>query len=223
MKERVKSAEYGRMAWMYNLVTVVISGGGNRRSQNHFLPLVRQDMSILNVGCGSVGFSAELSLRCRDVSSVDISGEMLEIAAKDSARRGRPECIRFVRADINEFAPARRYDIVFANFFLNTFDEGDYPVVLRHVMSLVAPGGLLCIADEHAGRKLATRVELALFRPVLTWMHRLLAKHPMHPIYDYSPLVLAGGFELQDRHVDRSDYICSTVYRRPAGEEVVGG
>ncbi len=91
---------------------------------------------------------------------------------------------------------------------------GDCQIVLRHLMSLVKQNGLLCIADEVRGEKSHAKLEQAIFRPFLTYLHAVLAKHPLHPIYDYDQIICQEGFTQIDCHRDKTDYICSWVYRK---------
>jgi ubiquinone/menaquinone biosynthesis C-methylase UbiE len=210
----VRSAHYGRMAAIYNAVTKFISANGNARSQNYFLKYVRNDQNILNIGCGSVGFSCELSKHCRHVTALDISKEMIAIAEKEVARNGNPANIRFVCEDIMQWKPGIAYDVVFANFFLNTFRWDDCRTVMSHIMGLVKDNGILCIADESKGEHVLTKAELIILRPLIAFFHHLIADHPLHPIYDYSPFITKHGFVLSDVHRDKSDYICSWTYRK---------
>lgn len=210
----VKSAKYGRMASIYNLITEVISMGGNARSQNYFIKFINPEMKILNVGCGSVGFSSELSLQCKHVYSVDISSEMISIAKNIVKNTGDLTNISFICADITQYNPGNSYDIVFANFFLNTFNVNDYPVVLNHIMSLVKKGGLFCIADEITGEKISTRIGQTTVRPLISFFHAVLANHPLHSIYDYSNIILNNGFSLVEKHRDETDFICSWIFKK---------
>lgn len=200
------------MATIYNALTKCISMNGNARSQNYFLKYIRKDFDILNVGCGSVGFSSALSNNCDHVTSVDISPEMIAIAEQEVTKNGTPENIRFICRDIMKWNPGIKYDIVFANYFLNTFEWEDCEIVMKHLLGMVKDNGILCIADEVKGQHLFTKAAQFVFRPLFAYLHHMLANHPLHPIYDYSPSILNEGFVLLDVQRDKSDYICSWTY-----------
>lgn len=210
----IKSTRYGRMAPIYNTITRLISMGGNQRSQSFFLKYVSQEMNILNVGCGSVSFGYELAQKCGNVHAVDISPEMIALAKRNAVQLGVDKNMTFICKDINIFNPGPVYDIVFANFFLNTFSPIDVFIVLRHLLSMVRPNGLLCIADEVNGSKMYTRIELALFRPVFTLLHKILANHPFHPVYNYISTIEREGFVIVEEKRDSTDYICSFVFKK---------
>ncbi|MGF1758698.1 class I SAM-dependent methyltransferase [Photobacterium sagamiensis] len=211
---KVKSAQYCGMAGIYSTVTKVISMGGNSRSQEYFLKLISPEIKILNTGCGSICFSEKIASKNNNVTSVDISPRMIEEAKKNFSNRELLNNITFVCEDILKYEPNEKFDIVFVNFFLNTFNENDYKIVLLHLLSMVKEGGLLCIADEVTGTKLSTKIEQIIFRPIITRLHGILAKHPLHPIYDYTPFITENGFSLIDKKRDKTDYICSFVYQK---------
>lgn len=202
------------MAAIYNVITKIISMGGNKRSQMYFLKYVSREMNILNVGCGSVSFGIHLAAKCNNVTAIDISSEMLSIAKKHAIKINIDKNIRFICQDINTYNPGPQYDIVFANFFLNTFRPDDVFDVLKHVLSMVKPNGLLCIADETEAKKISSKLELKLFRPIFAFLHHVLADHPFHPIYNYTPLIEKEGFVKIDENIDKSDYICSFVFKK---------
>lgn len=209
----VKSARYCSMAPIYNSVTSLISMGGNRRSQDYFLQYISDEMNILNVGCGSIGFSESIANINKNLTCIDISPKMIEEAKNNFSNKKLLADVNFTCNDILNY-DGHKFDIIFANFFLNTFDEGDYKTVLLHLMTMVKDGGLLCIADEVPGEKLTTKIEQILLRPIITRLHNLMAKHPLHPIYNYTPIILDNGFSLIDNKRDKTDYISSFVYKK---------
>lgn len=210
----IQSTNYCRMANIYNPITKLISMNGNQRSQQYFLKYVKENVSALNIGCGSVSFGIDLGSKCKNVTAIDISPKMVAIAKKNAIEKNLQKNINFICSDILQYEPETKYDIVFANFFLNTFKQKDVSKVLKHILSMVKPGGLFCIADEVNANKVISRIELLLFRPMLTLFHSILANHPFHPIYDHKPIILENGFDLIDEKRDKTDYICSYVYKK---------
>ncbi len=215
----VKSAQYDRMAPVYETITRLISMGGNTRSQRRFLKYLQGEPRVLTVGCGSIGFNVDLARSKANVTALDISPRMLEAARASIRAAGVEQDIEFVCSDIMRYKPAQPFDIVMANFFLNTFSWSDCQLVLGHLANQTIPGGLLCIADEARGEKLLTRVMQSIFRPALTWIHHAWADHPLHAIYDYRPVLEAMGFRAIEVLRDESDYIVSTTYRKPGGND----
>jgi len=64
---------------------------------------------VLELACGPGVWTGQLLRHATEVTAVDASAEMLAVAA---ARTGSDR-VRFVRADLFDWVPDRRYDVVF--------------------------------------------------------------------------------------------------------------
>lgn len=210
----VHSTDYDKMAPAYALITSIISMGGNARSQRVFLEYLPPQARVLSVGCGSIGFNAELARSRANLTFLDLSPRMIAYTRKNLSAAGVSAGVEFVCADVMRYNPSEAFDVVLANFFLNTFAWDDCRKVMAHLVGLLKPDGRLCIADEAPGEKRSTRILQKAFRPVLTWLHHVWADHPMHPIYDYRGFLESLGMEMVARKRDASDYLVSTVYRK---------
>jgi SAM-dependent methyltransferase len=98
----------------------------------------------LDLGCGTGRHAALLAGCCEHVDAVDVSAPMLELAR---ARRSRPN-ITYRHADLHDVSGAGRYDVIVSLMTLHHVP--DLPAALRHVRSLLAPGGRLLLADCYA-------------------------------------------------------------------------
>ena len=70
---------------------------------------------VLELACGSGLWTIELLRHAKTITAVDASSEMLAIASV----RARDPRVRFVRADIFDWTPEERYDVVFFSFWLS--------------------------------------------------------------------------------------------------------
>jgi 2-polyprenyl-3-methyl-5-hydroxy-6-metoxy-1,4-benzoquinol methylase len=87
--------------------------GGNELSGA--LDAFQPSGSVLELACGQGLWTRQLVRYATDVTAVDASPEMLEIAST----RINDECVRFIEADIFHWEPDRRYDVVFFGFWLS--------------------------------------------------------------------------------------------------------
>ena len=71
--------------------------------------------SVLELACGAGLWTAQLLRHASDVTAVDASPEMLAVAA---ARLGDGR-VRLIQADLFDWTPDRRYDVVFFGFWLS--------------------------------------------------------------------------------------------------------
>jgi trans-aconitate 2-methyltransferase len=94
---------------------------------------------IVDLGCGPGNSAAILSLfyRCGDIVGVDVSPAMIKAA------RERLPAARFVQADLREWEPNSRVDLIFANAALHFAENHDK--LLPKLLSFLNPGGVLAV------------------------------------------------------------------------------
>jgi SAM-dependent methyltransferase len=105
----------------------------------------------VDLGCGSGRFTGLLADRYAHVVAVDIADREIDIARR---KRARPN-VTYRVADILDVTPRRdgRFDVVLSvNTLFNLFRDHEPGDVLRHVRSLVAPGGTAVILDVVSAR-----------------------------------------------------------------------
>ena len=95
--------------------------------------------------------------------------------------------IRQVHDDILNVNEAGRYDMVFANFFLNVFPEDLMIRILAHLTGLAKRKGFVVVGDFAlpAGNPVRKFFQVIYWRiaDILFW---LTAGNALHPVYDYA-------------------------------------
>ncbi|WP_426502478.1 class I SAM-dependent methyltransferase [Dactylosporangium sp. McL0621] len=99
---------------------------------------------VLELACGPGTWTPQLLRHATDVTAVDASAEMLGIAA--SRVEGRP--VRFVRADLFEWRPDRRYDVVFFGFWLSHVPAERFASFWSLVADCLEPDGRVFFVDD---------------------------------------------------------------------------
>ncbi|GAA5016519.1 class I SAM-dependent methyltransferase [Streptomyces siamensis] len=122
---------------------------------------------VLELACGTGRWTALLAARAHSVTAVDASAEMVAIAR---ARAASPK-VRFVRADLFEWEPPRRYDTVFFAFWLSHVPPARLPDFWRTLAAALAPGGRAIFVDD--GPSVAAQEEVLADRTVPVAMRRL--------------------------------------------------
>jgi len=102
--------------------------------------------TALDLGSGEGGDALWLAHNGWAVTAVDISPTALAVGA---AAQGPHDVITWVAADLAEWQPSARYDLV-TSCFLHSWVELPREAILRRAATAVAPGGLLLIVG-HAG------------------------------------------------------------------------
>ena len=99
---------------------------------------------VLELACGPGVWTGQLLRHATEVTAVDASPDMLAVAA---ARVGRDR-VRFVRADLFDWVPDRRYDVVFFGFWLSHVPPERFDSFWSLVADSLAEGGRVFFADD---------------------------------------------------------------------------
>jgi demethylmenaquinone methyltransferase/2-methoxy-6-polyprenyl-1,4-benzoquinol methylase len=109
---------------------------------------------VLELACGTGQWTRLLAERARTVTAVDAAPEALAIARE----RVPSEAVRFVRADLFDWQPERRYDTVFFAFWLSHVPPARLPAFWRTVAAALVPGGRAVFVDDGPGQAAAENV-----------------------------------------------------------------
>jgi len=106
--------------------------------EKNYLPLISPDHRVLEIGAGTGIYTIPLARRCREVTAIEPSGNMLA-ALKSKASRGGLSNIICVNRDISGFSPEGLYDSVCA---FSSFEYiPDLENLIRKVAASIRPGG----------------------------------------------------------------------------------
>lgn len=116
--------------------------GGDELTQA--LEAFRPAGSVLEPACGPGVWTGRLLRHAADVTAVDASPQMLALAAARLAGQQ----VRFVRADLFDWVPDRRYDVVFIGFFLSHVPAERFASFWSMVADALKPDGRVFFADD---------------------------------------------------------------------------
>jgi trans-aconitate methyltransferase len=98
---------------------------------------------VLELACGTGVWTAQLVAQAATVTAVDAAPEMIELA------RVRAPQATFVRADLFEWHPPRRYDVVFFSAWLSHVPAERFAEFWELVGRCLRDGGRAVFVDEH--------------------------------------------------------------------------
>jgi SAM-dependent methyltransferase len=108
------------------------------------LEAFRPTGSVLELACGPGVWTSQLLRYATDVTAVDGSPEMLATAAA----RVADERVRFVQANLFDWVPDRRYDVVFFGFWLSHVPPGRFESFWSLVADSLKDDGRVFFADD---------------------------------------------------------------------------
>jgi demethylmenaquinone methyltransferase/2-methoxy-6-polyprenyl-1,4-benzoquinol methylase len=99
---------------------------------------------VLELACGPGAWTARLHGRAESLTAVDASPEMLRLAADRVGDRD----VRFVQADLFQWRPDRRYDVVFFGFWLSHVPLERFEAFWATVADALVADGLVVFVDD---------------------------------------------------------------------------
>nr|WP_240940425.1 class I SAM-dependent methyltransferase [Planosporangium flavigriseum] len=112
---------------------------------------LRPTGNVLELACGTGMWTARLARWATTLTAVDAAPEMIELAR---ARTG-DAAIRFQVADLFDWCPANRFDVVFFAFWLSHIPRARFAAFWARIAEALAPGGRAVFVDEpiHGGSR----------------------------------------------------------------------
>ena len=132
---------YRAIATEYGEHTIDAPGGTALRTAFERFD-VRGD--VIELACGPGTWTRRLADRARSVTAVDASPEMLELARRSV---GAHE-VDFIQANLFDWRPPRRFDVVFFGFWLSHVPLERLASFWQTVDDALTPSGLVCFVDD---------------------------------------------------------------------------
>lgn len=184
---------------LYDLLGRIYSGQNIENCKVAMLDAehVKPGMRVLFAGVGHGRDAIKAAQLGADVTVVDLSETMLR-KFQETQRREAPEvAIRRIHSDIMKVAETGQYDMVVANFFLNVFDRQTMPQVLEHLVTLGKPGAFIVVGDfSYPTGNVFSRIFKRIYWYIPVFAFWLLARNPLHSIYNYPEHMESLGLEV---------------------------
>jgi demethylmenaquinone methyltransferase/2-methoxy-6-polyprenyl-1,4-benzoquinol methylase len=141
-------AYYRRRAAEFDLATHGVGDETSRRIAA-LVDDLRPTGRVLELACGTGMWTAGLARWATTLTAVDAAPEMIALART----RTGDAAVRFEVADLFEWRPSSRYDVVFFAFWLSHVPRAKFEEFWALVAEALAPGGRAVFVDEpiHGG------------------------------------------------------------------------
>ena len=109
--------------------------------------------NALEIGCGTGAFARQLAKRCRHVTGIDLSAEMIRVAR---SRSSRFENLEFVLADAMSWSfPQSHFDFICSIATLHHLEQRE---LLPKIKDALKPGGVFVLLDLVASSGMTERM-----------------------------------------------------------------
>lgn len=202
----------------YDFGMRLLTLGGVGRAYDRLAVRVQEGQRVLDVGCGTGALALRMARRGAHVKGIDVSAEMLELAAQHARDAGLAERIALAEVGVAELdgEAAESYDAVTSGLCLSELSDDEIAYTLDQARRVLVPGGFLLLADEVTPRSVLARLVRGLLRAPLVALTWLLTQQTSHAVADLAERVHAAGFELlSQRRSGLGDFV-EIVARAPA-------
>ena len=110
------------------------------------LEVFRPTGDILELASGTGGWTVELARYAHHITAIDAASEMLTIGQSKLSQTATP--VEWVVADVFDWEPPRRYDVVFFSFWLSHVPAERFERFWALVDAAVKPGGRFFFIDN---------------------------------------------------------------------------
>jgi ubiquinone/menaquinone biosynthesis C-methylase UbiE len=100
--------------------------------------------NVLEIACGTGAYTGILVAHADDLTALDASAEMIELARAKVSGHG----VRFIQTDIFEWEPDSAYDCVFFGFWISHVPPTLFDPFWELVRRCLGPGGRVAFVDE---------------------------------------------------------------------------
>ncbi|NRB38601.1 MAG: class I SAM-dependent methyltransferase [Pseudomonadales bacterium] len=183
--KKTDNNNYDLAAYFYDSLSHLYSGFQILACKAYQINHIKAGDTVLYAGAGGGDDAILAAKKGAEVTVVELSINMLNKSKKKIEKAGVADKITLIHGDVFQHTD-RQYDVVAANFFLNVFDTQTMPVMAKHLSGLLRDGGLFMIADfgPRRGNALMRLLQQGYYGAALLTF-ALIAKNPLHQIYDY--------------------------------------
>ncbi len=120
-------------------------------STKYVLPFLKDDMDLLDIGCGPGSITCVLAQHVKSVIGIDIDGETIR-SAQEIASRENITNLSFLHGSMLALPfPDNHFDAVTFHAVLYHLDAATLQVALKEAYRVLKPGGLIATRDSDVG------------------------------------------------------------------------
>jgi len=193
---------FDRMAPIYEKLTDAYSFGCVPRAKQRQLDYIDVGTRVLYVGVGPGSDALAAAERGADVTAVDLSERMIDIASRRFVAAGETGDLRC--CDLFTYEPETAHDVVVANFLVDCFDDETRPHVVEKLAGFLRPGGKFLIADTGLPRgSRAGRAFWRLYHGIAYSTTYIQGITPWLPMMDLTAYLQDAGCSVEDQIFER--------------------
>lgn len=184
----------------YDMGINLISFGQSRRTQQEIVEeYICEGNQVLEIGCGTGNLAISCAKKGASVVALDISSQMLAIAARKVREHDLIDKIRLEEMGAIELENAfddNTFDRIVSTLVFSELYTNEQKYVLSQAYRILRPSGLIIIADEVKPRTLWKRIMRSSIRIPLALITYLLTQTSTKALEDIKGPMMDTGFKI---------------------------
>ena len=186
--------------WRYDSGINILSAGHAKKIKNEIIMnWIRPGVKMLDVGCGTGELMANAARVGAQVTGIDISEGMLQVARKrfeDSALKGKETLYHASVTELDKLFPDNAFDVITSTLVFSELYPAERFWAINELHRILKPSGLLVLADEVRPRAFLKRLVYKIVRLPLAIATYFVAQIGTKEIPDIAKEVSQAGFRV---------------------------
>ncbi len=188
---------YKWMGHIYDILGDLYSGRQITYCKEAMISRIQPGEEVLFAGVGHGKEAVKAAENGARVTVVDLSETMLSKFNKKLRPDRIAYPVRQIHDNIFNVSGDKKYDYVFANFFLNVFKRDPMNRVVKHLADLTKPGGYMVVGDfAYPNGNFWARVFQRIYWYIGVTPFFLVTGNAFHNIYNYPEYLKKNGLEI---------------------------
>jgi ubiquinone/menaquinone biosynthesis C-methylase UbiE len=161
---------------------------------------ISEGSRVLDIGCGTGSLAIACARRGAQVTGIDISPQMLDIARRKVEQAGLTDSITLLQMsaiELDERFESESFDTIMSSLTFSELSDDEQRFVLRQCQRLLKNGGRLVVADETVPPSWPKRLLHLLVRLPLAAVTYLLTQTTTRAVAKLESKIADAGFEIQ--------------------------
>ena len=174
---------------------------------------------ILDLGCGTGNLTLRLAARGLQVTGVDLSPEMPDVAREKTSASVAVHWVQAGAAELIDHFQPRAFDTITSVLLFSELSVSEQTETLRQCHLLLRPGGQLIVADEVRAATFARRAIQNLVRFPLAAVTYVLTQTSTSAVRDLEQKVAAAQFRVVGRETNHlGDFVLLEAAKQEPGD-----
>jgi ubiquinone/menaquinone biosynthesis C-methylase UbiE/NAD-dependent dihydropyrimidine dehydrogenase PreA subunit len=186
--------------WRYDKGIHILSAGHAKKIKNDIvINWIKPGVKMLDVGCGTGKLLANAARAGAQVTGIDISEGMLQVAQKRfnaSALKGKETLYNAGVTELDELFADNSFDVITCTLVFSELYAAERSWAINEFHRILKPSGVLVVADEVRPHAFIKRMAYAIIRVPLATATYVFAQIGTKAIPDIAKEVSEAGFSV---------------------------